>query len=83
MPNLIANDYLMHLFASVLKLNSCRMKNKKTNEGDKTNELNKKLENIIEQSKAENEALKKLLNGLEKLEKRNDKKTGNKNKRNK
>lgn len=59
------------------------MKNKKTNEGDKTNELNKKLENIIEQSKAENEALKKLLNGLEKLEKRNDKKTGNKNKRNK
>ena len=38
---------------------------------------NKKLDKIIEQSKAENEALKKLLTGLEKLEKTDEAETGN------
>jgi len=52
------------------------MKKDKTNEGDKANEINKKLEDIIEQSRSENEALKKILTGLEKMK---DKQTKNKN----
>ena len=56
------------------------MEKDKANKGDKANEINKKLEDIIEQSRSENEALKKLLSGLEKLEKMNEKQTRNKNK---
>ena len=50
---------------------------KKKQEIDNTEALKKKLEAIIEHSRAENEALKKILTGLEKM---NDKQKGNKNK---
>lgn len=44
---------------------------------DNTEAWKKKLEAIIEHSRAENEAFKKMLTGLEKM---NDKQKGNKNK---
>ena len=50
---------------------------KEKQEIDNTEALKKKLEAIIEHSRAENEALKKILTGLEKM---NDKQKGNKNK---
>ena len=52
------------------------MKTDKTNEGDKAGDMNKKLDDIIEKSKTENEALKKILSGLDKM---NDKQTKKKN----
>ncbi len=48
------------------------MKADKTDEQNFQESSNKKLDEIIKQSKAENEALKKLLTGLEKLEKENE-----------
>ena len=45
------------------------MDNEKSNDKSFEESSKKKLEEIIKQSKAENEALKKLLIGLEKLEK--------------
>lgn len=42
------------------------MKNSKKDEIDNAEALKKKLEAIIEHSKAENEALRKILSGLEK-----------------
>ncbi len=54
--------------------NKTDMKEKytKDNEGSIQEISNKKLDEIIEQSKLENEALKKILSGLEKLEKENE-----------
>ncbi len=43
------------------------MKKSNKNEIDNAEALKKKLEAIIEHSKAENEALKKILSGLEKI----------------
>ena len=48
------------------------MKADKTDEKNFKESSNKKLDEIIKQSKLENEALKKLLEGLEKLEKENE-----------
>lgn len=42
------------------------MKKTKTNEAENAEALKKKLDAIIEHSKAENEALRKILTGLEK-----------------
>lgn len=42
------------------------MKKSKKHEADDAETLNKKLEAIIEHSRAENEALRKILNGIEK-----------------
>jgi hypothetical protein len=54
------------------------MKKGNKNETENAEALKKKLEKIIEQSKSENEALKKILSGLEKMK---DKQTENKNKK--
>lgn len=54
------------------------MKKSDINEKDNAEALKKKLEAIIEHSRAENEALKKILKGLEKInnnENRNNKKS--------
>ena len=63
------------------------MKADKTVEKNFKESSNKKLDEIIKQSKLENEALKKLLEGLEKLEKeneaRNNLRNTNKNRNNK
>ena len=49
------------------------MKKENTNDKSFEESANKKLEEIIKQSKAENAALKKLLIGLEKLEEKIEK----------
>lgn len=53
------------------------MKKSDTNEKDNAETLKEKLEAIIEHSRAENEALKKILKGLEKI---NNKQSGKNNK---
>jgi len=57
---------------------------KSESEQENTNDLGKKLDKIIEQSKTENEALKKILKGLEvsreELKQNNHKKRTGKNK---
>ncbi len=47
------------------------MKKSDKRKPDKAEELNKKLEAIIEHSKAENEALRKILKGLERVKDNN------------
>ncbi len=56
------------------------MDNKKSNNKSFEESSKKKLEEIIKQSKAENEALKKLLIGLEKLEEKTNMSDSAKNK---